>query len=181
MPVTAPAFQNDPFVTLAHVSKTQGRIGEVACVLHTDFPQKFAERKTVLLFDPRSGTRTPTNIENHWFHKGLVILKFAGVDSITAGERLIGMQVQIPEAERAPLAAGAYYISDLIGCVLFDKDLRLGTIRAVNIESPSAPLLIVAVDPELEVPFAEAYLNSIDLAAKEVRMALPPGLLDINS
>ncbi len=169
---------DDRFVTLAHVSKTQGRTGEVACTLHTDFPEKFVQRRSVLLFDPRQGTRTPIDIENHWFHKGFVILKIAGIDSMTLAEKLIGMQIQIPEGERAVLAPGSYYISDLIGCSLFDRGRLLGMIRAVNTESPAAPLLIL--DSDCEIPFADAYLQSIDLTAREVCMDLPEGLLDIN-
>ena len=39
------SLENAEFVTIARVAKTQGRIGEVACDLYTDFPEKFGERK----------------------------------------------------------------------------------------------------------------------------------------
>ena len=93
------------FVTLARVFKTQGRIGEVACEILTDFPEKFAERKRLLLFNPKrpADERREFILESHWLHKGTVVLKFAGIDSITDAELLIGCEVQIPESERAPL------------------------------------------------------------------------------
>jgi len=31
-----------------------------------------------------------------------------------------------------------------------------------------------------EIPFAEAYLEKLDLASKQVRMKLPEGLLEVN-
>ncbi len=45
-------------------------------------------------------------VEQHWFHKGHVVLKFAGVESISDAERLAGMELQIPEEQRAPLEDG---------------------------------------------------------------------------
>ncbi len=33
----------------------------------------------------------------------------------------------------------------------------------------------------VEVPFAEAYLDSVDVAAKQVCMKLPEGLLEVNA
>jgi hypothetical protein len=34
---------------------------------------------------------------------------------------------------------------------------------------------------KLDVPFAEAYLESVDLAQRQVRMNLPAGLLEVNA
>lgn len=173
-----------PFLTIARVAKTQGRKGEVACDLFTDFPEKFAERKRVLLWNPKSpaAARREATLEEHWFHKGRVVLKFAGIDSISDAETLIGCEVQIPESERAPLEQGAYYISDLAGCTLLDGDRPIGTIRDVNTATGGVPLLVVNSERgELEIPFAEGYLVAVDLSAKQVRMRLPEGLLDINA
>jgi len=33
----------------------------------------------------------------------------------------------------------------------------------------------------VEVPFAEAYLESVDVIRKQVRMNLPEGLLEVNA
>ena len=49
-----------------------------------------------------------------------MVLHFAGVDSISAAERLTGLIVAIPRAERAALGEDEAYISDLIGCTLVD-------------------------------------------------------------
>jgi len=107
------------FITLAAVIKTQGRRGEVAVESHTDIPDRFREgmRLWALL---RSGERRQVQIEGLWPHKGLVVLKFEGVDSISDAELLIGAELQLPRTERAQLEPGWTYLSDLIGCVVFD-------------------------------------------------------------
>ncbi|MEO8727113.1 MAG: ribosome maturation factor RimM [Acidobacteriaceae bacterium] len=175
--------KDEEYVTIARVAKTQGRRGEVGCVVYTDFPDKFAERKRVFLWDSKvaSSERRTMKVEEHWFHKGMVVLKFEGVESITEAEALIGNEVQIPEPERGELEAGAYYISDLAGCRLLDRGVEIGEITDVNTANGAAPLLVVRRgEVEFEVPFAESYLESVDLAVRQVRMNLPEGLLGIN-
>lgn len=173
------------FLTVARVLKTQGRRGEVACELLTDFPEKFAERKCLFAFDPMraSEPRRELTLESHWLHKGLIVFKFAGVDSITDAESLLGCEIQIPESQRAELEPGAYYISDLVGCQLFNGETLVGTVRGVNPTSGTAPLLLVtgADNVEFDIPFAEPYLVSVDVAGKHITMRLPDGLLDLNS
>src|SRR5438309_9693246 len=93
------------FVTIARVAKTQGRHGEVAATLLTDFPELFeTRRKLFALADngraKQSGGAEPDRrqleLDEHWFHKGMVVLKFAGVDSISDAETLVGSEIQIP-------------------------------------------------------------------------------------
>ena len=47
---------------------------------------------------------------------GQAIFLFEGSDSIHDAEKLVGLEVQIPLAERVKLPAGSYYITDLAGC-----------------------------------------------------------------
>jgi len=83
------------FITIARVVKTQGRNGEVAAELHTDFPEKFAERKKLFALDA-DGKRRELRLESHWLHKAYVVLKFSGVDSIDDAETLVGCEIQVP-------------------------------------------------------------------------------------
>jgi 16S rRNA processing protein RimM len=72
----------DDFVTIAKVIKPQGRRGEVAAALFTDFPERFASRRHLLALNSkdRQGQRRALELEQYWFHKGQVVLKFKGVD-----------------------------------------------------------------------------------------------------
>jgi 16S rRNA processing protein RimM len=169
------------FVTVAKVTKTQGRKGEVAAALLTDFPERFAERKRLFALDEKD-RRREVQLEDHWFHKGGVVLKFAGVDSISQAEELIGCEIQIPASERAELEDDSVYISDLVGCTVSDSGREIGRIERVQFGSGEAPLLVVKGkgDKEYLVPFATAYLDKIDLKGKQVRMRLPAGLLELD-
>src|SRR5205807_395843 len=72
--------------------------------------------------------------------------------------------------------------SDLIGCTVFDGDRELGNIGEVRFGAGEAPLLVVkAGSKEYEIPYAEAYLQQVDLSHKQIRMSLPEGLLEVNA
>ncbi|PYX63563.1 MAG: 16S rRNA processing protein RimM [Acidobacteria bacterium] len=183
----------DEFITLARVLKTQGRNGEVAVELHTDVPGRF--RSGMRLFAlAEDNSRRELQIEELWPHKGNLVLKFRGVGSISDAETLLRCELQIPRGERAPLESGAAYISDLIGCAVFDGEQKIGIVDDVQFGAGDAPLLVVrsgksersgknerSADDVYEIPYAEAYLKSVDLERKEVHMLLPEGMLQLNA
>lgn len=166
---------------MARVVRAQGRRGEVVADLHTDFPERFAERKQVSALAP-DGSRRPLQLEEFWLHKGRVVLKFAGVDSITDADALAGYEVQVPAAERAPLPEGTAYVSDLVGTALYDGAQLVGKISDVQTGSGAAPLLVVKIgNRELLVPFVMDFVTKLDLPGKRLDMALPAGLLELDA
>jgi len=168
------------FITIARVAKTQGRHGEVAAELHTDFPEKFAERKKLFALSA-DGKRSELRLEEFWSHKSYLVLKFAGVNSITDAEALVGCEIQVPREQRAELDAGAY-VSDLVGCEVFDRERPVGKVKDVQFGAGEAPLLVVAQgSKEILIPFAEEFIAGIDIEGKRVEMKLPAGILELDA
>jgi 16S rRNA processing protein RimM len=166
------------------VVKTQGRRGEVATEILSDVPDRFTVGMKLLAL-PRDSekVRRELEVEEFWPHKEFLVLKFAGVDSISEAETLVGCELQVPRSQRSELQAGWNYVSDLVGSAVFDHDREIGRIEDVQFGAGEAPLLIVrdAKARLLEVPFAEAYLDGVDVEQKRVRMKLPEGLLEVNA
>jgi len=171
------------FITLARVLKTQGRHGEVAAEVHSDIPDRFAAGMKLFALGKAQDGRRELELEDLWPHKGLLVLKFRGVDSISDAEALVGAELQVPSAQRAKLDPGWTFVSDLIGCAVFDHGREIGRIEDVQFGAGEAPLLIVAdgAGKKFDVPFAEAYLEGVDTARRQVRMNLPEGMLEINA
>jgi 16S rRNA processing protein RimM len=180
--------ESNDFITLARVVKTQGRRGEVAVEVHSDVPDRFAPGMKLLALI-QSESRREIEVEDFWPQKGLLVLKFVGVDSISDAEKLVGAELQVPRSQRARLEPGWNYISDLVGCRLLDHGSEVGRIADVQFGAGEAPLLIVTPTAlrqsprhiNFEIPFAEAYLEKMDLERREVRMKLPEGMLEINA
>lgn len=169
----------EEYVTVARIRRPQGRRGEVAAELLTDFPERFREGETFLLWEG-VGERRPVHLESFWFHKGGVVLKFAGVEDISAAECLAGLEVQVPRGRRVPLEAPAVYLSDLVGCRVVERGSELGRVEAVD-ERAGTPLLVVPTpDGELLIPFAEEICRRVDVAAGVIDVELPEGLRELN-
>lgn len=183
-----PAEDRDgDFVLLARLVRTQGRHGEVIAEILTDFPERFSERTHVWLLPPNAKTAPrEAEIERHWFHKGRVVFKIAGIDSIPDAASLSGWHVAIFREQRASLTDDAIYVADLIGCHVIDEAdgaVDLGTVMDVERGVGGAlDMLVVKSGPEeLLIPFAKAYLVAVDLDARLLRMRLPAGLTSINA
>ena len=176
------------FVTIARVAKTQGRHGEVAATVLTDFPELFERRRKLFaLGDGKKQSnaddveRRLLELDEHWFHKGMVVLKFAGVDSISDAETLVGSEIQIPRSERAALGSDEFYVSDLAGCTVTDSGKEIGRIKDVQFGSGEAPLLVIEGKKKYLVPFAAAYIEKIALEQKRLEMKLPAGMLELDA
>lgn len=175
------SFKTTEYITLARVTKTQGRHGEVAAEVHSDVPDRFREGMTLWALS-EDGTRRKLKVEGFWPHKGLLIFKFIGVDSMNDAESLLRHELQVPQTERAELEAGWAYVSDLTGCTVFDGDREVGKVEDVQLGAGEAPLLIVKSATERhEIPYAEAYITSVDLTQKKIVMQLPEGMLELNA
>ena len=183
------------WITLAVVIKTQGRRGEVAVDLHTDIPDRVRPDMQLWALT-KVGERREVSVEECWPHKSFLVLKFRGIDTINDAEPFIGAELQLPRSERAALEPGWTYLSDLVGCMVFDGERQIGEIKDVQFGAGEAPLLIVrsvatsvvtgneqkgSAKLPYEIPFAEAFLEKIDLERKQVRMKLPEGLLEVNA
>ena len=182
------------------MAKTQGRRGEVAVEVHSDVPERLHQGIRVFALGrtlaPKQDVRRELKIDDAWPHKSYVVLKFAGVDSISDAEPLVGSELQVPRSERAALEAGAAYVSDLIGCTVLncprgdlgredrqreDRGLEIGIVKDVRFGAGEAPLLVVVGKTEYEIPYAQEFLVQVDLEHKRIEMVLPDGLLEVNA
>ncbi len=161
--------------------KTQGRHGEVATELYSVVPDRIHPGMRMWAL-PKEGPRRELTIEGLWPHKAHLVLKIAGVDSISEAETLLGCELQVPSRERSTLEPGWVYVSDLAGCLVFDGDREIGEVQDVQFGAGEAPLLIVrAGSKEYEIPYAQAYLKSVDVERRKICMMLPEGMLEVNA
>jgi 16S rRNA processing protein RimM len=192
--------QNAPsWIVLAHLLRPQGRKGEVLAELFTDFPERFDDQRRVFLATPGfSGDESEaraTEVVAFWLpvgkNEGRVVLQFAGIDTISDAETIAGKDVLIPREERLPLEDESVYISELVGCTVYDGPTPVGVVEDVQFAmtadggrrlDDAAPLLAVisAEGDEVLIPFAKAFLVTVDTEAKRIEMKLPAGLIEVN-
>ncbi len=184
--------------------------------LFTDFPERFEASPRVFLARPGfTGTPAqarPAQVRGFFLpvgkNSGRIVLALEGIGSINAADTLAGLDVIVPHEERLNPEADASYISDLLGCSIYDvlrangavhdptlppdPSTLVGVVADVHFPTTpdgarrleeAAPLLTVLspTGDEILIPYVKAYLLTLDLPAKRILMTLPQGLADVNS
>jgi 16S rRNA processing protein RimM len=187
------------WIVLAQLLRPQGRKGELLAELLTDFPERFEGQRRVFLAAPGFGGTAAearaAEVVAFWLpvgkNEGRIVLQFAGVDSITDAETIAGQEVIVPQEERLPLDDESTYISELVGCTVYDGAAVVGVVEDVQFPTTpdggrrltdAAPLLAVRSleGDEVLIPFAKAFLVTMNTEAKRIDMILPEGLVDVN-
>ena len=188
---------------VARILRPRGNKGEVAAELLTDFPERLTKLREVFVGHVESGPR-PHAVKSCWLsqnHRGQAVFHFEGVQSISDAEKFRGLEVFLPFEQRVELPRGQYFISDLIGCSVFENPKAagalasspcllteapalLGKVRDVQFtgEGISGTPLIVVDTPqgELLIPLAEDICTRIDVAERRIDVTLPEGLRELN-
>lgn len=95
-------------------------------------------------------------------------------------EKLVGLEVRIPLAERAPLPGGSYYVTDLIGCEVREEGAAIGVVRDVEFTGGTPLLAVDSPQGEVLIPLADEICVHVDLAARRIDVVLPEGLRELN-
>jgi 16S rRNA processing protein RimM len=196
--------ENPRFFVVAHLLRPRGNKGELAAELLTDFPERLTTLQQVFLSDAGTSAPRPVTVKNCWLsqnHRGQAVFHFENVDSINDAEKLRGLDVLLPIEQRVTLPLGHYFVSDLVGCSVFelpsvppalsspacslgDAPALLGVVAGVEFpgdDFPGTPLLAVETQGgELLIPLAEDICASIDVAARRIEVILPEGLRELD-
>jgi 16S rRNA processing protein RimM len=182
---------------VARILRARGNKGEVSAELLTDFPQRLQKLKEVFV-GSSTGEDQPQRmkLQSCWLsqnHRGQVVFHFEGVDSIAEAEKFRGLEVLLPFEQRVTLPEGHYFVSDLVGCSVFETPVTaplvasspcslgeapalLGTVHDVQFpgeESPGTPILEVETSQgEILIPLAVDICTKIDVAARRIDVVI---------
>jgi len=159
-------------ILLGRIAGAHGIRGEVLIKTFTEAPENVGAYGPL---SDESGTRTFKLKSARATPKG-VVARLQGVDDRNGAEALKGIALYI-ERERLPAAAeGEFYHADLIGLAAVDGDGKpIGEIVAVQNYGAGDLLEIrLAGSSKTElVPFTDAVVPEIDIAARRVVVVLP--------
>jgi 16S rRNA processing protein RimM len=167
-------------VTLAVLARVWGRRGELFAVSMCSGLERFQDLREVYLFDA-AGEERPIEIEAVWEHRGGLVFKFRGIDSIAEAELLQRAEVRIPREARRQLPPDEYFQSDLVGCEVLERDSRerLGVVAACREYGGPLLLEVERQGEPLLIPFARSICVEIDVAGRRIVVDLPEGLKDL--
>ena len=167
----------DELVAIARIARPRGVRGELVAEVLTHFPERFDDltEATAVLPD---GSRRELKIENAWFQNDRIVMKFAGIDSIEAGDELRDADICVPESDAVELEEGEFFDWQLEGCtaVTVSGD-TLGTVKEL-FRTGGTEVLVIEGEREYLVPFAESICTDVDIENKRIVIDPPEGLLE---
>ena len=192
---------------VARILRPRGNKGEVAAKLLTDFPERLTQLREVYLGGSgAAGKSEPTAValKSCWLsqnHRGQAVFHFEGCNSISDAEKFRGLDVLLPFEQRVTLPAGQYFVTDLIGCSVFENPTESSAISSSPCSLAAAPSLLGAVRDvqfpgegvvgtpllavettkgELLIPLAADICTGINTAARRIDVVLPEGMRELN-
>lgn len=164
-------------ISVGEIIKAQGIRGEVKIIPHTDNPNRFGQIRRVYLKNDK-GLRE-LELESYRLFKEFVLLKFLGIDDLTAAASLGRGLIMIPASERPELTDGRYYYDQIEGLKVFTIDGKyLGVIVQILETGANDVYLIRDGTRETLIPALKSVIKEIDLGQSRMLVDPLPGLVE---
>jgi 16S rRNA processing protein RimM len=170
----------DQMVLVGRIARPHGIRGHVIVTPETDFVEERFRPGARLWTHSDRGDEVLT-ITAARVQSGRPVIGFEGFATIEDVERLAGLDLRVPEDALQPLAEGAYYVHDLVGCVVeTTTGERVGEVRRVDGGAGASVLSVGGPRGEVLVPLAADICVQVDIAGRRIRISPPEGLLELN-
>ncbi len=167
-------------LAVGRLLKPHGVRGEIKVAVMTDDPARFKKLADVTV-ELVSGQRVPLHVEAaRVIGPETVLVKFREYGTPEAVLALRDGLIMIPRSQGVPLKPGEVYFADMIGlsAVLQETGAEIGTVTAI-LSAGNDLLEITRPDgTEVLIPWVDPFVPKIDVAAGQVFLTPPPGLLE---
>lgn len=169
----SPTEVREPTVAVGRITRSHGVHGEVAVLVLSEVPERFAPGATVWLEDGRTLTVAASRP-----HKDRMLVRFREVADRTAAEALRGALLVVPESASPSLPEGSWWDHQIEGCVVSVESVReLGVVREVIHTAANDVWSAVGESgAETLIPVLRDVLVSVDVGSKRIVVREMPGL-----
>ncbi|MDD3766028.1 MAG: ribosome maturation factor RimM [Eubacteriales bacterium] len=165
------------FLEIGKVVNTHALRGELKVVPWCDNPQIFLGLGHVYI------DSKPFDIESAKEHKGSILLKLKGVDSIEQAQELKDKNtiLYVTRAQLGELPKDTYYIIDLIGLKVYEGDKFLGTIEDCFPTGGNDVYVVRSEDGRrILIPAIKQVVKKVDIENGRMDVELMEGMGDDN-
>ena len=157
------------FLDCGQIVNTHGVRGEVRIVPWADSPDFLCQFSTLYI------DGAPRRVLSGRVHKGSVIVRLDGVDTVEEAMLLRDKTVQIRRAD-AKLPEGAFFLTDIIGLdVVDERGQTLGTLKEVL--SPSVQqVYVVEGEREIMIPAVPEFILETNIKGGYIKVRLIEGM-----
>ena len=159
----------EPDLRIGRVLKAHGVKGAVRVELLTDFPDRFAPGREVLVGGRRLSVARSEELN------GSMLVTFEGIDDRSAAELLAGAYCTVPLRDAKALPPDRYYHFQLVGLTVIDTRgaRELGKVAEVLTYAANDVLRVTDGDHEILIPMIRSVVRSIAPAEGTITVDLP--------
>lgn len=167
----------ESLLEIGDIVGTHGLRGDLKVRLNSGDPDLLLTLEHIFLRLP-TGKVSNVAITRQILHKGRVLLRLQGYDSIDSAESIIGSQVLLAEDMLPDLGEDEYYWGQLEGLQVIDQQQgEVGTLRDLISTAAHDTYVVNGCFGEILIPAVHQFILGIDLQAGIMRVDLPDGLI----
>ena len=146
-------------IVIGRVGAPHGIAGDVRVIPLTDFPERFAALREVMVGDEL------LHIESVKPQGKNFLMRFREYAVREDAQRLTGRLLTVARAEAAPLDEGEYYVFDIVGLTVYDEENNeLGTVENVLRTGSNDVYAVRSEDGcEILIPALRKVVRTIDV------------------
>ncbi|MGI6091460.1 MAG: 16S rRNA processing protein RimM [Veillonellaceae bacterium] len=156
-------------IVIGQIVAPHGVRGDVRVFPHTDFPERFAKTKRVVLEDGSA-----LDVENAKFHKQFVLVKFRNVNTMNDAEKLRGKLLHVNRQDVVPLPEGHFYHFDIIGLKVYTESGEYLGIVTDILETGSNDVYVTEQEDQkpILIPALKEVVLKIDIPSGRMTVKL---------
>ena len=168
MSPSVPDASNERIV-IGRVGAAHGIRGELRIIPLTDFPERFAALREIMVGDEL------LHVERVKPQGKNVLMRFREYAVREEAQKLTGRLLTVARAEAAPLDEGEYYVFDIVGLTVYDEeDNELGTVENVLRTGSNDVYAVRSEDGrEILIPALRSVVREIDVPGGRMTVRFP--------
>lgn len=165
-------------VPLGELVTTHGREGWLKLKPYN--PQTTSLSCARAVFLEKGGSCASHFLQESKAFKGLFLVKFQGIDGIDEAKPWVGSVLSIAQETLPPPGPGEYYYYQVLGLDVFNTQGEwIGKITRIWFKEGGHLYVVSGPTREHLIPAVKEVIEKIDLAAGQMIINPPPGLLDL--
>ena len=175
-----PGEKPGDLVLLGKITKPHGIRGEVKVYPYSGEPENLLHYSRVLITADEEADFVPYRVERARVQKNSVLLQLENCSTRNDAEELVDYQLYVHEDELPEPDQDEFYLRDLEGKqMITEQGQVIGRVTDILTGSGQDLARVKDGTQEYLIPLTPEFLVAID--ENEVRVSLPPGLLEINT
>ena len=164
------------YTVIGKITNSHGVKGDIKIFPLTDDPDRFFSLKKAYIGEIKEEVFP----EDPRIHKGMILIRLKGMEDINKILRFKGQYIYVLDDDRIKLPEGRYFISDLIGCEVYDMtERKLGTIKDV-LQGAANDVYVIDGGNGMEylIPAVERFIVSVNIADNKIQVDPIKGMIE---